>query len=333
MISVPSVKPFAVRSPMAEYVEFGTTRSTGTWGGSNTAQIQWVGAPNLTVEWGGTGWAGGAATQVYSSLGYGTNSSFISRAISESGNKTIRCYPTDTSGIRIGKITQIALSFSNTTNATTPLTSVDVKNARELNLLLLTTTNSAGTITSLDVSGMKKLTTFTLTNAAGGNSFYTTSVNVTDCTALTNLAISGQQGITSITGLSSLKNNLQILGLRDSGGFTSLDVSDFSSLYYLDLRNCGALTSLRAQNVMLYTTYYYTYYNYVPSLVGGADLQNTGLTAGGLNQFYTDLATETTANPAIIAIYGSAGAGLSNASIATAKNYTVVGNIPPAPPI
>ena len=84
---------------------------------------------------------------------------------------------------------------------------------------------------------------------------------------------------------------------------------------------------------MLYTTYYYTYYNYVPSLVGGADLQNTGLTAGGLNQFYTDLATETTANPAIIAIYGSAGAGLSNASIATAKNYTVVGNIPPAPPI
>ena len=328
MISVPSVKPFAVRSPMAEYVQFGTNRSTGTWGGLNTAQIQWMGAPDLTVEWGGTGWSGGAATQVYSVGGYGTHTENISRAVSGAGSKTIRCYPTDTSGRRIGKITQIILSFSNSTNATTPLTSVDVKNARELNYLTLTTTNVSGTITSLDVSGMKKLTTFIFTSA-GGSSSYTTSVNVTDCTSLTNLAVSGQQGITSVTGLSSLKNNLQTLSLRNSGGFTSLDVSDFGSLYNLDLRNCGGLTSLRAQNVMLYTTYYYTYAGYAYSLVGGADLQYTGLTAGGLNQFYTDLATETTANPAIIAVFGSAGQGFSDPSIATAKNYTVIGNVPP----
>jgi hypothetical protein len=298
MISVPSVKPFAVRSPMAEYVEFGTTRPTGTWGGNNTAGIQWMGAPDLTVEWGGTGWSGGAATQVYSVGGYGTNTQFISRAISGAGSKTIRCYPTDTSGRRIGKITQI------------------------------TTTNVSTTVTSLDVSGMKKLTTFILTSSGGGSS-YTTSVNVTDCTSLTNLAVSGQQGITSVTGLSSLKNNLQTLSLRNSGGFTSLDVSDFGSLYNLDLRNCGGLTSLRAQNVMLYTTYYYTYGGYAYSLVGGADLQYTGLTGGGLNQFYTDLATETTANPAIIAVFGAAGVGNNDPSIATAKNYTVVGNIPP----
>jgi len=328
MISVPSVKPFAVRSPMAEYVQFGTTRSTGTWGGLNTAKIQWMGAPDLTVEWGGTGWSGGAATQVYSVGGYGTNTQFISKAVSGAGSKTIRCYPTDTSGRRIGKITQIILSFSSSTNATTPLTSVDVKNARELNFLSLTTRNDSTTITSLDVSGMKKLTTFTFTNAAGGNSSHTTSVNVTDCTALTSLAISGQEGITSITGLSSLKNNLQTLSLRNSG-VTSLDVSDFGSLYNLDLRGCGGLTSLRAQNVMLYTTYYYTYGGYAYSLVGGADLQFTGLTAGGLNQFYTDLATETTANPAIIAVFGAAGAGNNDPSIATAKNYTVIGNVPP----
>jgi hypothetical protein len=328
MISVPSVKPFAVRSPMAEYVEFGTTRPTGTWGGNNTAGIQWMGAPDLTVEWGGTGWSGGAATQVYSVGGYGTNTQFISRAISGAGSKTIRCYPTDTSGRRIGKITQITLSLSSSTNTTTPLTSVDVKNARELNYLYLTTTNVSTTVTSLDVSGMKKLTTFILTSSGGGSS-YTTSVNVTDCTSLTNLAVSGQQGITSVTGLSSLKNNLQTLSLRNSGGFTSLDVSDFGSLYNLDLRNCGGLTSLRAQNVMLYTTYYYTYGGYAYSLVGGADLQYTGLTGGGLNQFYTDLATETTANPARIAVFGAAGVGNNDPSIATAKNYTVVGNIPP----
>jgi len=328
MISVPSVKPFAVRSPMAEYVQFGTTRSTGTWGGSNSAQITWEGSPNLTVEWGGTGWSGGAATQVYPDTGYGTNQKYISRAVSGAGSKTIRCYPTDTSGRRIGKITQIILAFSNPINTTTPLTSVNVKNARELNYLYLTTTNSPDTFTSLDVSGMKKLTTFKLTNAAAGNSSYTTSVNVTDCTSLTSLAISSQQGITSITGLSSLKNNLQTLSLRNSG-FTSLDVSDFGSLYNLDLRGCGGLTSLRAQNVMLYTTYYYAYAGYAYSLVGGANLQGTGLTAGGLNQFYTDLATETTANPAIIAVLNSPGQGLSDASIATAKNYTVIGNIPP----
>lgn len=328
MISVPSVKPFAVRSPMAEYVQFGTTRSTGTWGGNNTAQITWEGSPNLTVEWGGTGWSGGAATQVYYAAGYGSNTDYISRAVSGAGSKTIRCYPTDTSGRRIGKITGIRLLFGLANNTTTPLTSVDVKNARELNSLTLTTTNVSSTITSLDVSGMKKLTLLSLANALG-NGTYTTSIDVTDCTSLTTLGLQFQNGITSITGLSSLKNNLQILSLRNSENFTSLDVSDFSSLYYLDLRNCIGLTSLRAQNVMLYTTYYYTYAGYASSLVGGADLQNTGLTAGGLNQFYTDLATETTANPAIIAVFGSAGAGLSDASIATAKNYTVVGNVPP----
>lgn len=324
MISVPSVKPFAVRSPMAEYVEFGTTRSTGTWGGFDTAEIEWMGAPDLTVEWGGIGWAGGAATQVYSVGGYGTHLARISRAVSGAGSKTIRCYPTDTSGRRIGKITQIILRTH-----TTPLTSVDIKNARELNYLTLTTSNTSDTITSIDVSGMKKLTTFTLSGGNKNNSSsYTTSVNVTDCTSLINLGISSQQGMTSIIGLSSLKNNLQYLTLRNCG-FTSLDVSDFGSLYYLDLLDCGGLTSLRAQNVMLYTTYYYTYAGYAYSLVGGANLQNTGLTAGGLNQFYTDLATETTANPAMIAVFGSSGQGYSNASIATAKNYTVIGNLPP----
>ena len=80
---------------------------------------------------------------------------------------------------------------------------------------------------------------------------------------------------------------------------------------------------------MLYTTYYYAYGGYAYSLVGGADLQLTGLTAGGLNQFYTDLATEATANPAVIAVFGSSGQGDSDASIATAKNYTVLGNFPP----
>lgn len=328
MISVPSVKPFAVRSPMAEYVQFGTNRAAGTWGGNSTAQITWEGSPNLTVEWGGTGWSGGAATQVYSAAGYGSHSDFISRAVSGAGSKTIRCYPTDTSGRRIGKITGIRLSFGLNNNTTTPITSVDVKNARELNSLTLTTTNASGTITSLDVSGMKKLTTLSLGNALATGT-YTTSIDVTDCTSLTTLGLQFQNGITSITGLSSLKNNLQILNLRYCENFTSLDVSDFSSLYYLDLRNCIGLTSLRAQNVMLYTTYYYTYGGYAYSLVGGADLQNTGLTAGGLNQFYTDLATETTANPAIIAVFGSAGQGFSDPSIATAKNYTVIGNVPP----
>lgn len=327
MIAIPSAKSFATRSPMAEYVEFGTSKSSGTWGGLNTAQIAWTGAPNLTVEWGGTGWSGGAATQVYSSTGYGSKAEQISRAVSGAGSKTIRCYPTDTSGIRIGSITQSILNFNDATSNTTPLTSVDVKNARTLNYLSLATTNAPGTITSLDVSGMKYLTFLSLRSGIATSS-YTTSINVTNCTALTNIGISKQSGITSITGLSSLKNNLQILGLRESTGFTSLDVSDFGSLYFLDLYGCTALTSLRAQNVMLYTTYYYTYGGYAYSLVGGANLQNTGLTAGALNQFYTDLATETTANPAIIAVYGSVGAGSSDASIATTKNYTVIGNIP-----
>jgi hypothetical protein len=135
--------------------------------------------------------------------------------------------------------------------------------------------------------------------------------------------------MTSVTGLSSLKNNLQSLSLDSCTSITSLDVSDFGFLYNLGLMSCMGLTTLRAQNVMLYSVSYGTGYGYAYSLNGGANLQYTGLTGGGLNQFYTDLATETTPNPAIIAVFSAAGAFDSNTSIATAKNYTVIGNLPP----
>lgn len=324
MISVPSVKPFAVRSPMAEYVQFTTTRSTGTWGGLNTAYVGWKGSANLTVEWSGTGWSGGNATQVYSGLGSVTeNYAYISRAASGAGSKTIRCYPTDTSGTRIGSVTQIAFTFSSPTQTTTPLTSVDLKNARELQILSI---DGRGTgLTSVDVSDMKKLASFTIMNGAG----LTSDVNVTNCTSLSNLYLSNLSNITSVTGLSSLKNNLQSLSLDNCSSITSLDVSDFGYLYNLSLLGCLGLTTLRAQNVMLYSVSYGTGGGYAYSLNGGANLQYTGLTGGGLNQFFTDLATETTPNPAIIAVFGAPGAGNNDPSIATAKNYTVIGNLPP----
>jgi hypothetical protein len=330
MIIIPSIKPVATRSPMAEYVEFGTTKSGGTWGGSNTTAFQWTGAPNLTVEWGGTGWSGGTATQTYtgtfSAGSYITTS--VSRAVSGAGAKTIRVYPTDSSGRRIGKIISVTTSFVSTTNTTTPITSVDVKNARGLQYLNMNL-RGTGPISSLDVSGMKELEELILVGF--GNEFSTalTSLNVTGCTSLRRIFLDRLLNISSITGLNDTRNTLQSLELFYCSGFTSLDVSNFSALYNLYLSDCDGLTSLRAQNVMLYTQSGSNNSVYAYSLNGGANLQNTlSMTKAAVEQFYTDLATETTAFDSIIAVYGSGGWD-ANAAIATAKNYTVIGNVPP----
>jgi hypothetical protein len=326
MITIPSVKPVSTRSPMAEYVEFGTTKSSGTWGGGSTTQFQWTGAPNLTVEWGGTGWSGGTATQTYTGTllagSYTTTS--VSRAVSGAGAKTIRVYPTDSSGRRIGKIISVTTSFVSLTNNTTPITSVDVKNARGLQSLNMNL-RQTGAISSLDVSGMKELVALVLYGfPVLGTAL--TSLNVTGCTSLQRIFLDRFPNMSSITGLNDTRNTLQSLELFYCSGFTSLDVSNFSALYNLYLSDCDGLTSLRAQNVMLYTQSGSYNSVYAFSLNGGANLQNTtAMTTAAMEQFYTDLATETTEFNSIIAVSGSGGSS-ADPDIATNKNYTVIGN-------
>lgn len=319
MIGIPSVKPVSARSRMAEQVIFTTTKSTGTWGGSSTARIYST-SPRITVEWGGTGWSGGTATQTYTTTQDGSEYyADISRVCSGAGTKTITVYPTNTSGNRIGEITSISVqTVSNTLDAR--ITAIDgIKNCRKLRTLSVL---ASYTGTGLDVSGLKSLTVVQTVNSSSLN-----TVDVTGCSSLQYLQLNGS--FSSITGLSSTQSTLQVLNINNNTNITSLDVSNFSSLYGLSVEYCSALTSLRAQNVMLYETTPSYYVNYMYFQDGGAQLQSTGLDASALNQFFTDLATNTSGAQGLIGIYLTPGVATCNISIATNKGYTVLGTLPP----
>lgn len=319
MISIPSIRPVITRSSMAEKLVFTTTKSSGTWGGGNTAIIYSY-SPKIIVEWGGTGWSGGSATQVYTGTDIGGYYvAAISRTCSGVGTKTVTVFPADNSDRKMGELYGFELQrISSTNNAIT--TALDFKGARNLQRILLT--NNDTTTTSIDLSGLKSLTSFTTTLPN------ITSVNFTGCSALgaIEMDFSGGGSLNTITGLDSTKNTLSRLVIKN-GAITSLDVSNFTSLYFLDLNSCLLLTTLRAQNVMLYTVSSTLSYGSIIGLNGGANLQSTSsMTPASMEQFYTDLATNTSAYGSIIGVYCSGGFN-ADTTIATNKNYTVIGNV------
>lgn len=322
MISIPSARPVATRSRMAEQVVFTTNKSSGTWGGNSTAQI-YTTSPRVTVEWGGTGWSGGTATQTYTttSAGGGEYYATISRACSGAGTKTITVYPTDSSGNRIGEMKKIILQGTGALSA--PSTSITgLKNCRNFTYIWVTSLYSSGISNSLDFSGLKSLQGVYFNNNAS-----TTSIDVTGCSALKTLASSGS--FSAITGLSSTQSALEQLEIISNTGITSLDVSNFSSLRGLNLYGCSSLTSLRAQNVMLYALSPSFYGNYMYFQDGGAQLEGTALDASALNQFFTDLATNTSGESGLIGIVNTPGLNTCDPTIATNKGYTVLGLLPP----
>ena len=254
MISIPSIRPVITRSSMAEKLVFTTTKSSGIWGGSSTATIYSY-SPKIIVEWGGTGWSGGSATQVYTGIDIGGYySASISRTCSGAGTKTVTVFPADNSDRKMGELYGFELKrVSSLNNAVT--TALDFKGARNLQRIFLT--NNDTTTTSIDLSGLKSLTSFTTTLPS------ITSVNFTGCSALVEIDMdftgTGSPILDTITGLDSTKNTLNSLVIKNAG-ITSLDVSNFTSLFFLDLSACSLLTTLRAQNVMLYTlssTFYF----------------------------------------------------------------------------
>jgi hypothetical protein len=322
MIAIPSVRGVANRSSMAEQIILTSTKGSGTWGGGNSAYVTFKNAQRLVVEYGGTGWSGGAATVTYGTgTGYGTQSVYISRAVSSSGAKTITIYPADSSGQRTGIITQLSLSVS-TGSLNTQISGANFRGCRSLQAITIQT--SSNTITgTLDFSGMKELT---YCNIASGNSNQPTEVNVSGCSSLAILYLTSMANFTTITGLSDTAATLQNLSL-DACGITSLNVNNFVNLSGLSVRNCTSLTSLRAQNCTFENYGYSGYGGYLYTLTGGADLQGTSsMTVAAMEQFFTDLGS--VSGNGLIAVYGSGGLG-ADTSIATAKGYTVVGNVPP----
>ena len=141
-------------------------------------------------------------------------------------------------------------------------------------------------LTSLDVSGLTALTTLTC--------FYN---------SLTSLDVSG---LTALTDLRCFYNSL-----------TSLDVSGLTALTLLYCFN-NSLTSLRAVGAGALADGYYgsTY------VFGGFQLQNNSLSAGALNQFYTDLAAAT----GMLVVSNNPGTSGDDPTIASAKGWTVYGS-------
>ena len=80
---------------------------------------------------------------------------------------------------------------------------------------------------------------------------------------------------------------------------------------------------------MLYALSPNYYGNYMYFQDGGAQLEGTGLGASALNQFFTDLATNTSGESGLIGIFNTPGVNTCDLTIATNKGYTVIGILPP----
>jgi hypothetical protein len=249
----------------------------------------------IKVEW----WD--STTNVYGA-GVAGNDITWSKAAGGAGSKTLRIYPSDTSGNLSGSLTHLDCNIDS-------LTSLNVSGCTALAHLNC----YANSLTSLNVSGLTALAHLDCQNNT------LTALNASGCTALTHLDCNTNSltsldvsGCTALAYLDCQNNSL-----------TSLDVSGLTNLAFLVCNN-NALTSLRAVGVGALTQgKYYSSYFYI----GGIRLRDNNLSVAALNQFYTDLATTGMgAYPGILLVRGNPGTNGDNTSIATAKGWTVYGS-------
>jgi hypothetical protein len=298
MIVLPSAKYFSSVPSVAEIARFKTNRSTATFGGLNSFYV-FTTTGYAAVTW----WDG--VTTIYGS-GNPNAQIFISKSVvapyNTTAEKDFSVYSCDVTSKIIGYITNITFNSS----SRSPITFIDHYSLSQLSIFFcdsgtgLTSYRHNGRINSLSLSSTG-LTSLDLSN---GQRLY--SVNLPN-----NLPL------TSITGVSSLQN-LEIFN-ANGAGITSIDFSGLQRLYDIDLRS-SYLTSIRAVGCSLVSDSYST----SSFFVGGAKLQNTGLNSTAINQFFTDLAN----GDGYINIGCATGAGSADSSIATAKGYTVLGNVP-----
>jgi hypothetical protein len=217
--------------------------------------------------------------------------------------KRFSIYSSDSAGNIIGHIT--AINFTGYTRS--PISYIDHSSLSKLDRFYC---DAGPTLTSYKHNGRLSYLALLFTGL--------TTLDISNGGRLQFLELSYNTSLTSIEGLSSHKSLLYFSG-RDSG-FTSLDFSGLLNLYHIDLALCTSLTSLRAVDVALFSYSYTSSYHFV----GGARLIESGLSAAAMDQFFTDLASA----DGYINIYCSAGVPSVDASIATNKGYTVIGNVP-----
>lgn len=299
MIVLPSAKQYLTYNPLAEIAEFGTKRSTGTFGALNT-----FGVSSHTLYFKVNWWDGTSNSYSHGVGGAAYPSKLISAPYNTTAEKRFSIIPTDSSGRQIGQIKNI--TFLNNTLA--PVSYIKIDGLSKIDSFIC----DAGTdLTSYKHNG--RVITFALSNTGLGSiSFPAGSLTST-------VSLGGNASLSAINGLDNLKNRLQIFKVTYSTLLTSLDLSNYTKLFHIDVRGSG-LTSLRAQNCTLNSVSYSTY----SSFNGGAVLSTTNLGRTAIVQFFNDLAN----GNGYINVLDSLGATSltpTDLSIATGKGYTVFG--------
>jgi hypothetical protein len=301
MIVIPSAKPRLTYNPRAEIAEFGTKKSSGTFGTIGTFQI------GSNTGWCKVNWWDGTSTLYNPGIGISNASKLISAPYNTTAEKRFSVIPTDSSGRQIGQLSLI--SFNGYTYA--PISYVNVLGLSKLDTFAC---NSGTDLTSYTHNGRIK-------------DFYSsdsgiTSISIPPGSLANKISIYGNASFTALNGLDNVKSTLQDFTLSNCTSFTSaVNLSNFSVLYNIDIRG-STITSLRAQNCVLNAIYYSDYNNFG----GGAKLNGSSLDRTAIVQFFNDLAN----GNGYLNVSGALGASSLTASdilIATNKGYTVL-NIP-----
>jgi hypothetical protein len=301
MIVIPSAKPRLTYNPRAEIAEFGTKKSSGTFGQFGTFQV------GSYTEWFKVNWWDGSSTLYNPGVGISNVTKAISAPYNTTDEKRFSVIPTNSSGVQIGQLRSITFgdSFSS------PISYVDVLGLSKLETFYC----DAGTnLTSYTHNGRIKYLTLSNTGL--------TSLSIPPGSLAQSIGISSSTTFTTLNGLDNVKNTLQEFKLSTCTSFTSaINLSNFLALYHIDIMG-SVITSLRAQNCVL-NLLYYSDYNYFS---GGAKLNGSSLDRTAIVQFFNDLAN----GNGYLNVSGALGAASLTASdilIATNKGYTVL-NIP-----
>jgi hypothetical protein len=296
MIVVPSAKCFSTYNPRAEVAVFGTKKSGGTFGALSSAGAA-SNSGAFRVDW----WDG--TTTTYSA---GTNLQYITKAIvapyNTTAEKRFSITPVNSSGQQSGQLTSILFSAS----SRSPISFIDVKGLSKLE--------------SFNCDAGTDLTSYTHNGRIQGLSLTSsglTSIDFPEGSLTYSVTFNYSNSLATINGLQNLKR-LELFRSRGCA-FTSLDFSNLSSLFHIDVFGCP-LTSLRAQNCTLVSDSYSTYSYFI----GGAFINQTNLDRTAIVQFFNDLGN---AN-GYINVSASLGANFLtpvDIAIATGKGYTVLG--------
>ena len=310
MITIPSAKGFCARQPLTEQATITTIRSSGTfrlliqiaaYEGNLTNR-------RVTVVW----WDGTKTTQNYDA-GYTVESAIgeftvgipytFSKAVSSPYNnanpKTVRVFISDTSGNVRPRDVNAFISYIDVTD----------------NFLY-----QDNGVTAVNIAGLDRLLEF-YSNVNDSFSSISTIPN-----SIQQFAITGSLLLTSLD--ISNHTNLMNLYVNSNQFLSSLTLNGSSNLKLVRAYGNFSMTSIRAVGVGgVAMTTYYSYSSY-SNFYAGINVAGCNLNGAALNQLYTDLNSIPPGSGnsyIIVQNQGNGGELNDNPSIATNKNYTVLG--------